>query len=183
MKKISIAMVVFIALAVMQCVPEKDSTFVISENQIGKLLKTATVSELEAIFVSDSIVKDTASVTLAVFPKKIEIFEKGGAHLLSLTPNTDSVPGIENIRIVDKRYTTDKGIGIASSFKDIKDNYSIKKVSSSLNNVVVFLKESDLYITIDKKELPADLRYVNTPIDAVQIPDEAKIKYLMIGWN
>jgi len=48
---------------------------------------------------------------------------------------------------------------------------------------VIFVKESDLYFTIDKSELPGNLRYGTSTIEEVQIPGEAKIKYLMIGWN
>ncbi|MEM9144129.1 MAG: hypothetical protein AAGA86_14160, partial [Bacteroidota bacterium] len=82
------------------------------------------------------------------------------------------------------RYTTEKGVGIQSSFKDIKDNHNIKKVITSMNNVLVLLKNSDTYFTISKEELPANLRYSsNTKVEAVQIPDKAKIKYMMVGWD
>jgi hypothetical protein len=70
-----------------------------------------------------------------------------------------------------------------STFKDIKAHYTIKKVVTSMNNVVIFLKDSDLYFTISKEELPADLRFGTTNIDVVQIPDQAKIKYMMVGWD
>ena len=75
-------------------------------------------------------------------------------------------------------------MGLNSTFKDIKDNYSIRKVITSMNNVVILLKDSDMYFTIDKKELPSSLQYGSSRnIEAVQIPDKAKIKYLMIGWE
>ena len=71
-----------------------------------------------------------------------------------------------------------------STFKEIRENYSIKKIITSLNNVVVLLKDNDLYFTIDKKELPESLRYnANNNIEEVQIPDNAKVKYMMIGWD
>jgi len=50
--------------------------------------------------------------------------------------------------------------------------------------VVVFLKDSDIYITIDKQQLPENLRYdPNLSIKATQIPDNATFKYFMIGWD
>ncbi len=50
--------------------------------------------------------------------------------------------------------------------------------------MVVFLKETDVYLTIDKKHLPEELRYdMNIEIEASQIPDSAPIKYFMIGWE
>jgi hypothetical protein len=49
---------------------------------------------------------------------------------------------------------------------------------------VIFPKGSDLYFTIGREELPASLRYnTEAEIEAVQIPDQARIKYLMAGWE
>jgi len=48
---------------------------------------------------------------------------------------------------------------------------------------VIFPKQSNLYFTIDKEELPENLRFSTSDIEAVQIPDDAKIKYLMLGWE
>jgi hypothetical protein len=84
---------------------------------------------------------------------------------------------------MDPRYTSEKGIGLKSTFKDIQDSYEIKKIVTTLNSVVVFPKGSNLYFTIDKEELPESLRFSTASIEAVQIPDEAKIKYLMLGWE
>ncbi|MEO0527797.1 MAG: hypothetical protein AAFZ89_11260 [Bacteroidota bacterium] len=167
-----------------QCQKEKDTTFLITEDSIGKLDRNSTADHLDNIYSLDSIVKDTGITKLGSGTKKIKIYEKGGKHLLTLTPAPDSISKIENIRVYDPRFTTQKGVGLNSTFKDIKDNYSIRKIITSLNNVVIFLKESDMYFTIDKKELPSSLRYSSsTNIEAVQIPDAAKIKYLMIGWE
>ena len=103
--------------------------------------------------------------------------------MLTLTPNKDSIPKIEIIRIYDPRYVTEKGVGLNSTFKDIKDKHTIKKIITALNNVVIFLKDSDAYFTIAKTELPSNLQYGNSDIEAVQIPDKAKIKYMMVGWE
>ena len=138
----------------------------------------------EVIYHQDSIVKDTAQLMIGFGAKKIDVFEKGGNHLLTLTPSSDSIPTIQNVRIQDERFKTEKGVGLNSTFKDIKDNYELGKLLTSMNNVVIFIKNSDLYFTIDKKELPSSLRYASSVnIEAVQIPDKAKIKYMMMGWE
>ncbi|WP_222984852.1 hypothetical protein [Flagellimonas meishanensis] len=160
-----------------------DTTFLITEQSVGPLHKSTPITDLETVFVGDSIVRDTARLKLGGKTKKIKVFEKGGEHLLTLTPSADSIPTIENIRIFDVRYQTDKGIGLASTFGDIQKNYSIKKIVTTLNSVVIFPKESSLYFTIDKEELPTNLRYTTSNIEAVQIPATAKTKYLMIGWE
>jgi hypothetical protein len=150
---------------------------------VGTLQKTSPVDTLEAIFAQDSIVKDTSKLKIGATAEKIMVFEKGGKHLLTLTSNLDSIPTIGNIRIFDSRYTTDKGIGLNSTFKEILNNYSIKKTVTTLNSVVIFPKHSNLYFTIDKEELPSNLRYTTSNIETVQIPDNSKIKYLMLAWD
>lgn len=161
---------------------ERDTTFLISNEKIGKLDKTSLVRDLELIYEGDSLVKDTLSSRIS-HQRKIKIYEKGGKHLLTLTPTTDSIPKIENVSIKDPRFQTENGIGLKSTFKDIQDQYDIKKTVTTLHSVVIFPKGSNLYFTIDKADLPSNLRYSTTNIDAVQIPDEAKLKYLMMGWD
>ena len=103
-----------------------------------------------------------------------------------VSPEDDRDPNarITNIQVFDSRYLTDKGLSTASTFADVKANYTIASIENAINSVVVFLADSDIYLTIDKKELPEDLRYnYNARIEATQIPDEATIKYFMIGWD
>jgi hypothetical protein len=157
--------------------------FGIDKDRVGPLLKSTKISELETLFSLDSVVQPVEVPGDIKASGNIEIFEKGGKQLLSLTPSTDSIARIENIRIHDPRYTTPQGITLLSTFKDIKEKYTIKKVITSLNNIVILLKDNDLYFTISKDELPAELRFSTAKIDMVQIPDGAKIKYMMIGWD
>src|SRR5690606_40241675 len=71
---------------------------------------------------------DSSAITLGTGNTRIEVYEKGGKHLLSLTPTTDSVPGIGTIQVMDPRYLTKNGIGLKSRFKDIERNYEIRKI-------------------------------------------------------
>ena len=72
----------------------------------------------------------------------------------------------------------------ASTFKDVKDNYTIENIITTINSIIVFLKDSDLYLTIDKTNLPEDIRYeMDLKVEAEQIPDTATIKYFMVGWD
>jgi len=181
MKKALCTLSILGALVFLSC--EKEATFLITENSVGPLAKSTPISDLDALFAADSIVRDTAMAQIGANNTKVEIFEKGGQHLLTLTPNTDSIPTITNVRIMDSRYKTEKGISLKSTFGDIQKQYPIKKIVTTLSSIVIFPKESNLYFTIDKEELPADLRFTRTDIEAVQIPHEAKIKYLMLGWE
>ncbi len=169
---------------IVSCEEEIDATYLITKNSVGKLEKGSLARDLEVIFDQDSIVKDTVKLLQGFGATKIKVFEKSGNHLLTLTPSSDSIPTIENINFFDPRFQTENGIGINSTFKDIKSKHTIKKIQTSLNNVIIFIKNSDVYFTIDKKELPASLQYASSVnIEAVQIPDAAKIKYMMIGWE
>lgn len=173
-----------LTLCLVSCKQEKDTTFLITKDAVGKLERISLARDIEVIYANDSIVKDSSIVNTANNSKKFKIFEAGGKHLLTLTPSSDSIPTIENIRIEDERFVTEKGVGLTSTFKDIKDNYTIRKVITSMNNVVILLKDSDVYFTISKEELPSSLRYASSVnIEAVQIPDDAKIKYMMVAWE
>lgn len=167
------------------CAGETNTDFVISSDKVGKLSKESLARDVELIFEKDSVVQDTVKLKIGSGASKIRIFERGaGALLLTLTPNNDSIATIQNVLINDERFKTDKGISKLSTFKEIRENYPIKKIITSINNVVVLLKDSDLYFTIDKKELPESLRYnANSNIEEVQIPDAAKVKYMMVGWD
>lgn len=185
MKKIATAVLLCFMFVLTQCEQKpKDTTFLITKSSIGKLDKSSLVRDLEVIYEQDSIVKDTAKLSVGFGAKKIDIYEKGGNHLVTLTPSSDSIATIENVHIKDPRFKTEMGIGLHSTFKEIKDKYEIGKILTSTKNVVIFIKNSDLYFTIDKEELPSSLRYASSVnIEAVQIPDAAKIKYMMLGWE
>ena len=166
------------------CKEERDPYFLISSDQAGLLQRNISMEEAEKLYQNDSIVKDSLQLSVGVGNGKLKVYEKGGKHLLTLTPGMDSLKHIEHVLIADPRFTTIEGIGLQSTFKDIKQQYEIDKIVTSLNNVVVLLKDSDVYFTIDKQELPAHLRYTKTrAIELVEIPDQAKLKYFMVGWD
>lgn len=184
MKSTKAIILIFSCFLALQCQKEIDPNFLVSSHQIGKLNKESLARDLELIYSQDSLVMDTVKLNFGNGASKIKIYEKGGAHLLTLTPNLDSIPKVQNVLIKDPRFTTANGVTIKSTFKDIKEKHKIKKIITSMNNVVILLKDSDIYFTIDKAELPASLRYAaNTKVEEVQIPDAAKIKYMMIGWD
>lgn len=183
-RRISSILMLISGLFLLSCNAEKDTYFLIGADQVGLLNRQTTMAEVEAIFNKDSLVSDSIQLSFGEAGKKLKIFEKGGKHLLTLTPSSDSIASIGHILVADPRYKTEKGVGLQSTFIDIEKNYKIDKIITSMNNIVVLLEDSDIYFTIDKKELPAHLRYTkNRSIERVEIPDQAAIKYLMIGWE
>ena len=144
------------------------------------------IKQVDSIFAKDSIVKLYAINNAFPAQGEVEIFEKGGTKLMLISPRATNDPDafISNFQFYDPRYKTDKGLNLNSTFKDVKANYEITNIETTLSTVVLFLKDSDIFINIDKKELPENFRYnPNLVIDVTNIPDEAKIKYFMLSWD
>lgn len=159
--------------------------FEISKHHIGLLTDSTQVKDLKTAFPNDSIVKTISGDEFVGTPNLIEIFEKGGKKLLTLTPKQalDSSSTISNIHVLDERFKTAKGLSPASTFKDIKAHYKISRISNLINAVVVGVDEINAAFTIDKKELPANLRFdMELKFEPTHIPDDAKIKYFFINW-
>lgn len=182
MKNISI----FILAAVLFFTSCKDDTldpFAVAKHQVGMVNDSTQVRDLRDIFANDSIVsfKEDDSFIGGINP--IYVYEKGGKLLLNITPTEalDSTATISSIRLIDPRYKTEKLVSSASTFKDIKDNYKISEISNLINAVVVSVKDINASFTIDKDELPANMRFdMDMVIDPIQIPDDTKIKYFMV---
>lgn len=164
---------------------KKEQKFTIDENKIGPLTKGALINQVDSIFKNDSIVSRSGSSS-DTYQGQVEIYDKEGHQLLVLSPEDqeDKDSPITHIQITDARYQTNKGIGMNSTYKDIKKHYTVDKIQTTFSSIIVFLKDSPIYFSIDKNELPEDLRYnLNLTVEPTQIPDDAKIKLFMISWD
>ncbi|WP_298534289.1 hypothetical protein [uncultured Algibacter sp.] len=160
--------------------------FRISKQHIGLLTDSTQVKDLENIYPNDSVVKFIAGDEFIGNMNTIDIFEKGGKQLLSLTPKfaLDSTSTISTIRVLDERFKTDKNVSPISTFKDIQSQYKISRISNLINSIVVAVDDINASFTIDKKELPANLRFdMDLKFEATHIPDEAKVKYFFVNWS
>lgn len=182
MKKFSLLSL--ICLSLFAC-GNDDSPYLIDTNRVGPLTKEIKISELDSVFKNDSLVRNTSENRQLNTPNNIEVFDKDGTPLLILEPiqQFDSTSTVGYIQVLDPRFETAKGLSTESTFGDVVKHYSISRIENTLNSAVIFIDELNLYLTIDKKELPSTLRYdTDTRITASQIPDNAKIKYFMISW-
>ncbi|ULC60287.1 hypothetical protein MBM09_04680 [Flaviramulus sp. BrNp1-15] len=165
---------------------KEQNPFEISKHHVGLLTDSTQVKDLKTIFANDSIFKSISGDEFTGNTNAIDIYEKGGKKLLSLTPTQalDSTATVESVRILDERYKTDKNISTISTFKDIQSQYKITRISNLINSIVITVDDINASFTIDKKELPANLRFdMNLKFEATHIPDEAKIKYFFINWS
>ncbi len=165
---------------------EKQDPFEISRYRIGYLTNTTRIQQLDSIYANDSIIRKAADVHLLNTKDEIEIYEKGGNKLLILEARQKSDPTstIKNIQVIDARYHTISGLSADGVFRDIKDHYTISKINNTLSAAVIFVDSIQAYLTIDKKELPSELKFTtDVKIEAAKIPDSAKIKHFLISWD
>lgn len=173
-----------IAIAIASCSKPQDP-FEIGKRYVGLLTDSTQVKDLKLVFPEDSVATIVKASSFSSSSSQIEVYNSVGEKLLTLTaarPN-DSTGTIKTVKIESPLYKTTKGISNKSTFKDIKDNLKINKIDNLIGSVVVSVKEINAAFTIDKTELPAELRFDNTQtIDQLQIPGKAKIKYFMLHW-
>ncbi len=174
------------SIALLTSCKKEINPFLISKHNIGHLTDSTQVKELESVFINDSIVKYVSGDEFTGNINDIEVYEKSGVPLLVLSPSQslDSTATIRTVRIVDPRFKTAKGLTTNSTFKDINTNYKISNIQNSLRNIIISVHEINAYFTIDKNELPANMRFdMNLKIEAIQIPDDAKIKSFNLYWR
>lgn len=174
--------IIIIALA--SCTKQQDP-FEIGKRYVGLLTDSTQVKDLQMAFPEDSIATIVKASSFSSSSSQIEVYGKTGEKLLTLTAATpnDSTSTIKTVKIESTLYKTAKGITKKSTFKDIKDTYKINKIDNLIGSVVVSVNEINAAFTIDKIELPAELRFDNTQtIDQLQIPAKAKLKYFMLHW-
>lgn len=181
MKNFLIALAAIIALA--SCNQEQNP-FEWSKNRIGHITDSTQVYQLEALFKNDSIVKPIKGDEFSNGPADIEIYEKGGKHLLTLTPvEEDSTATIEYIKIHDERYTTSKGINIKSSFKQINEAYKVNSIDNMIMDAVIHVDDENFYFTIDKDDLPNEVKFdMNATIEKNMIPDHVVPMSMLVTW-
>ena len=178
--------IIICSILITSCAKDKaPDPFLISKNNIGLLTDSTQVKDLETIFSNDSVVRYIAGDEFTGSVNSIEIYEKSGKKLLDLSPREalDSTSVISSVRIIDERYKTEKNISTLSTFKDINETYKISKIDNLINAIVISVNEINASFTIDKKELPASMRFdMDMTIDAIQIPEKARIKFFMVHW-
>ena len=177
--------ILLIALVTISCKKEQDP-FEISKHHVGLLTDSTQVKDLKAIFSNDSVVSNSDLDAFLGANFDYEVFDKSGNKLLILTPKSvlDSTSVIQSVQIMDPRYKTSENISTESTFKDISKNYKISKINNMINSVLISVNDLNASFSIDKKELPANLRFdMDLKVEETHIPDNAKIKYFFINWN
>jgi len=171
---------VILALVFSACT---DDAMIIDDTSVGPLMETTRVFELAKLFPGDSLAGRRIEGDSLI--GEVELYDAEGKIRLIIFPKDETDPKSElsYARIIDPKFTTKNGIGAASTFGALKNQYEVDGLDNAINAVVVSFKDTPWYVTIDKKELPENIRYdYASKIELAQIPDEAKIKYFFYTW-
>lgn len=179
--------VFFILAAVLvfsSCSKEPDH-YIWNKDRIGHITKDTKVYQLDSLYSNDSIVNPIKGDEFSNGASEIEIYEKGGKHLLTLTPSEalDSTAVIENVIIRDPRYKTDKGITINSTFKDINAAYKISGIDNMIDDAIIWVDGQNFYFSISKEKLPSEVKYdMSADVEKTMIPDNVTPQYVFVAW-
>ena len=177
--------VLLLSLFLLSSCSQSTDTNLISKQSIGLLTDSTEVRNLDLIFPNDSIAKFINKNRFNTTNRNIEVYNKNGEKILTLTPKKvkDSSSTIKLIEINSEQFKTRKGLHLNSNFQTLKNNYKISGVQNSIKNIIISVDDINSFFTIDKNDLPAELRFdMNLKIEAIQIPDDAKIKGFYIQW-
>lgn len=181
MKKLIITAIALIGLTA--CNNSKND-FLITNNSIGVLQKNTPIQKLDSIFAKDSIVNSNVEGELRyASSERITIFTKEGKELLEITPTTDEqgVKVIESVLVLSPLYTTEKGISLESTFKDVKGKYPDLEIQPSISSVLVTPKGQNFYFTFNKTALKTAFDLTDN-ISKEDIEESAKITHITINF-
>lgn len=182
MKKV---IVLVFSIVILASCDKSEERFGWSKDRVGVLTKDALVFQLDSIYGNDSIAKSASQSDYDKENGIIEVYEKGGKHLLSITPYTPNDPSskIAYVQIRDERFKTDKGITINSTFKEIAAAYKLGSVDLVIDDVQVRVDEQNFHFTIGASDLPESLKFdPSITLDKNMIPDGAKPQYVFVSW-
>ena len=84
---------------------------------------------------------------------------------------------------MDARYKNKDGLNSLSTFGDINSKYELSSIQNTLRSLIISVDEINAYFTVSKMELPEGMRYnMNQKIEAISIPQTAKIKDFYLQW-
>ena len=167
-----------VVLFLAQCSKEDN---LIRKKQLGDIVHSTSIEELDRIFAHDSVVKLPEGEALV---REYKVFDEKGEPALVFVPRieNDSVKSLELVKIYSDYYVTEKGISTASTFKDVAGQYTIEKIEPSFSSAILFIDEINATISLNKSDLKID-EFDMSDIRQDQIPDLARIMYITLWFE
>ncbi len=173
-------------LVIFAACEKSTNPFTISSNSIGLLTDSTKFKDLKTVFTKDSLSRHIGGDEFTGTTNIISVYEKiSGKLLLELDPkhSLDSLSTIRTVRIMDSRFKNKDGLNTLSTFGDFSSKYQISSIQNTLRSLIISVNEINAYFTIRKSELPEEIRYnIDNKIEAISIPENAKIKDFYIYW-
>ena len=185
-KRLLFTLVVLVSILITSC--NDSERFEVKKGKVSFITSKTLIKDLKTLFKNDSIVSNLSEGSLGdnYFQDDDEylIYEKGGKHMLTVVPKQqlDSTSTIKSIQIFDKRFKTETGLNIKSSFGEINLNNNINKIESSLSSATLFIDDLNATIAIDKEELGLK-GFSSEKVTLNQIPNLAKMKSFIVWFN
>ncbi len=161
---------------------EKDQQHLIAKNQLGDLTQNTKISDIENLLKTDSVIiikpRNPYGELMESSTKEVQVFDTTDTQILNIKPDTalDSISHIKNIRIFTDKYKTKNGIGLGSTFAEVKKYHDIGNIQSSPRSIVISLEDLNALISFDREVLPGDIQFdLDADIKNTMIPDDAKI--------
>lgn len=170
-----------------QTVDTAKEEFLIAPNQVGMIKKGMTIKDLYSLFSENQIKKiKTKSELTADASDNFYVYDKQNRLLLIASPQTKNDEGSRITRLVikDKRYQTNKGIGLQSNVGEIRETYENTDFIPSLDEIIMFVPEIDANFEINPRHLKHQIWDDSTGmIIADSIPAKTSVTTLAIFWN
>jgi hypothetical protein len=189
-KKLMMKYFGFISLLLWLSSCSKDDKNLISKNRLGDLTSNTKITQIDNILANDSVeliyALDAFGKAIPNTIKEIEVYDTSGHQILLIKPSAgmDTLSTIRNIRILSEKYKTSEGLGIGSTFAEVKKYHDVSNIQSSLKSVIITLKDLNAFISFDREVLPGDVRFdMDAEITPIMIPDDAKINRFWINFD
>ena len=89
---------------------------------------------------------------------------------------------MESVFVLSELYTTDKGISLKSTFKEVKEKYPELDIEPSISSVIVTPKGQNFYFTFDKTALKTNNLGLSDTVTADDIDNTAKITRISVNF-
>lgn len=165
----------------------QEQEFLLSPNKVGAIKKGMTIKDLYNLFSEKQIKKiKTKSELTADAADNFYVYDSQNHLLLIASPQLKNDEGSKINRIVvkDKRYKTEKGIGLESNVGQIRNSYENTDFIPSVNEIILFVPEIDANFEINPRHLHSRIWNDSTgTIIADSIPANTPVTTLAIFWN
>ena len=168
---------------------EKNKEFLFTNRQVGAITNGTTVDDLYELYGKDKV-KKVEILTNPAINKTEEsyyILDQGNKVILDATPKEDQLKRarINRISIKDKRFVSDKGIGLNSSLDEIKEAYPTYQFLPSSENIIMYIPDLNANFTLNKKTLGHKQWWDTTTntIVADSLSGKARISDIDVYWD